>query len=59
MMSALIAAPFTAVFATFNQLFRRIVTADFHDFRTCELIAPFIVDMPHMNFEPLPCDLMP
>jgi len=46
-------------FAKFNQLFRRIVTADFHDFRTCELIAPFIFDMPHMTFKPLPCDLMP
>ena len=46
-------------FAKFNQLFRRMMTADLHDFRARELITAFIVDMSHMTLKPLPGDLMP
>ena len=35
------------------------MTANLHDFFTCKLIAPFILGMARMTFEPLPSYSMP
>ena len=39
-----------------GEFLRRIVSADFLYFGTCELISPFVIRVPSMAFKPLPID---